>query len=75
MLLRSRSLPRTPPTQEPWFATGLRVNTPALAVEMVAREALVCFRGFLPEMKQRATFYLPYKGSIDTVGGPQDPTQ
>ena len=24
-------------------------------------------------MKQRATFYLPYKGSIDTVGGPQDP--
>ena len=61
------------PDSRPWFATGLRVNTPALAVEMVAREALVCFRGFLPEMKQRATFYLPYKGSIDTVGGPQDP--
>ena len=37
------------------------------------KEALVCFRGFLPEMKQRATFYLPYKGSMDVPGGSQDP--
>ena len=49
------------------------MNTPALAVEMVAHEALVCFCGFLPEMKQRATFFLPYKGSMDTAGVSQDP--
>ena len=61
------------PTSRPWTAIGLRVNTPELAVEIVAREALVCFRGFLPEMKQRATFYLPFKGSFDHPGGSQDP--
>ena len=39
------------PDSRPWAATGLRVNTPELAVELVVKEALVCFRGFLPEMK------------------------
>ena len=41
-------------------------------MELVAKKALVCFCGFLPEMKQRATFYLPYNGSMDVPGGSQD---
>ena len=36
------------PDSRPWFATGLQVNTPALAVEMVAHEAWCVSVDFCP---------------------------
>src|SRR4051812_33810806 len=42
---------------EPISATGFRMLTPILALNMAAREAPFCIWDVLPEMRQPATFY------------------
>ncbi|KAM0900969.1 hypothetical protein ACQ4PT_020281 [Festuca glaucescens] len=47
--------------QCPYRFTGPRMPSDSLAVQLVAREAIRLLRNALPEMRQRACRYLPFK--------------
>ncbi|KAK1691695.1 hypothetical protein QYE76_008392 [Lolium multiflorum] len=47
--------------QCPYRFTGPRMPSESLAVQLVAREAIRLLRGALPEMRQRACCYFPFK--------------
>lgn len=63
------------PEGRPYYFTGERVPSAALAIELVAREALTRLRLMLPEMEQRATTYLPFKETFGALSFTLDPIQ
>ena len=57
----------------PIYSIVPQMPSPVLAIDLVAREALMRIRSSLPEMRQPTTFYLPMKGNVDYTEGTQDP--
>ena len=61
--------------RRPYRFTGPRMPSEAMAVQLVAREAICLLRDTIPEMQQRASQYLPFKEGPQTESQIVDPIE